>query len=132
MCCASREPARARRTCGKDGRSIKVGKDADLVLWSDNPLSIYAVAQKTIVDGIVYFDRDRDLEMRKQMQAEKARLTAKLAAAKRTPGTGGATPNFRGPRPRYEVMQTCEDHHSSHGLLAVTQEEWDAMNDDNQ
>ena len=37
-----------------------MGKDADLVLWSDDPLSIYAKANKTIVDGIVYFDRDRD------------------------------------------------------------------------
>ncbi|RYF92095.1 MAG: amidohydrolase, partial [Chitinophagaceae bacterium] len=50
--------------------SIKTGKDADLVLWSDNPLSIYAKAEKTIVDGAVYFDRDKDLEIRKQIAAE--------------------------------------------------------------
>ncbi|MGJ8664517.1 MAG: amidohydrolase family protein, partial [Marinicella sp.] len=37
--------------------SIKAGKDADLVLWSDNPLSIYAKAEKTMVDGVVYYDR---------------------------------------------------------------------------
>ena len=43
--------------------SIKVGKDADLVLWSDHPLSIYAQALKTIVDGVVYFDRDRDRQL---------------------------------------------------------------------
>ena len=30
----------------------KSGKDADLVLWSDNPLSIYAKAEKTLVDGM--------------------------------------------------------------------------------
>src|SRR5690606_3160312 len=34
--------------------SIKEGKDADLVLWSDHPLSIYAMSEKTIVDGVVY------------------------------------------------------------------------------
>jgi imidazolonepropionase-like amidohydrolase len=36
--------------------SIKVGKDADVVLWSDNPLSIYAKAEKTIIEGTVYYD----------------------------------------------------------------------------
>ena len=40
--------------------SIKVGKDADLVLWSADPLSIYAVAEKTYVDGIPYWDIDKD------------------------------------------------------------------------
>ncbi|WP_166919561.1 amidohydrolase family protein [Flavobacterium poyangense] len=40
--------------------SLKVGKDADVVLWSDNPLSIYAKAEKTIIEGVVYFDIEKD------------------------------------------------------------------------
>jgi imidazolonepropionase-like amidohydrolase len=36
--------------------SIEVGKDGDLAIFNHHPLSIYAVAQKTIVDGIVRFD----------------------------------------------------------------------------
>ena len=40
--------------------SIKVGKDADMVLWSDNPLSIYAKAEKTIIEGVVYYDMTKD------------------------------------------------------------------------
>ncbi|MDQ7040243.1 MAG: amidohydrolase [Rhodothermus sp.] len=40
--------------------SIEVGKDADLAIFSAHPLSIYAVCKKTIVDGIVRFDADRD------------------------------------------------------------------------
>ena len=64
--------------------SLKVGKDADLVLWNNDPLSIYAVAQKTIVDGIVYFDRDRDLMLRKQVQAERNRLIQKLSGEKKS------------------------------------------------
>ena len=36
--------------------SIKIGKDADLVIWSDHPLSVYAKAEKTIIEGTVYFD----------------------------------------------------------------------------
>ncbi len=35
--------------------SIKVGKDADIVVWTDNPLSIYAKPEETIVDGTIYF-----------------------------------------------------------------------------
>ncbi|MEO7308538.1 MAG: amidohydrolase family protein, partial [Ferruginibacter sp.] len=111
-------PAKMLHVDNKTG-SIKVGKDADLVLWSDNPLSIYAKAEKTIVDGIIYFDRDRDAAMRKLNQAEKARLIQKLAVAKRaaTPGAGsGAT---RTARPRFEVINTCSDHYHSHGLLAI-------------
>ncbi len=38
--------------------SIKAGKDADVVLWSHHPMSIYAKAEKTIVDGKIFFDRN--------------------------------------------------------------------------
>lgn len=40
--------------------SIEVGKDADLAIFSAHPLSVYSICQKTIVDGVVRFDRDRD------------------------------------------------------------------------
>jgi imidazolonepropionase-like amidohydrolase len=48
-------PAKMLHVDNKIG-SIKAGKDADLVLWSADPLSIYAVAEKTYVDGIPYWD----------------------------------------------------------------------------
>ena len=54
--------------------SLKVGKDADVVLWSDHPLSIYAKAEKTIIEGVTYFDIDRDREMRAALQKEKSEL----------------------------------------------------------
>jgi len=62
--------------------SIHVGKIADLVLWTDNPLSIYAKVDKTIIDGQIYFDRDEDAKLREAMRIEKARLIAKLLAEK--------------------------------------------------
>lgn len=40
--------------------SIEVGKDADIAIFSAHPLSIYAVPQYTLVDGIVYFDINAD------------------------------------------------------------------------
>ncbi len=36
--------------------SIETGKDGDIVVFKNHPLSIYAVPQYTIVDGIVRFD----------------------------------------------------------------------------
>lgn len=93
--------------------SIKVGKDADLVLWSDNPLSIYARAEKTLVDGIVYFDRQKDAELRKQQTAEKNRLIQKLNGEKRAGNPmAPATPS-------YNVLLNCGDHDHSHGFLTV-------------
>jgi len=37
--------------------SIDVGKDADLVIWNGHPLSSYALADKVLIDGEVFFDR---------------------------------------------------------------------------
>jgi imidazolonepropionase-like amidohydrolase len=54
--------------------SLKEGKDADLVLWSDHPLSIYAKAEKTVIEGVTYFDIERDLKMRASLQKEKSEL----------------------------------------------------------
>ncbi len=54
--------------------SLKIGKDADVVLWSDHPLSVYAKAEKTIIEGVTYFDIDRDKQMRKAMKKEKSEL----------------------------------------------------------
>ncbi len=61
--------------------SIKFGKDADLVLWTDHPLSINAKAKMTIVDGIIQYDMERDAELRERNQAEKARIVAKMLKA---------------------------------------------------
>jgi imidazolonepropionase-like amidohydrolase len=57
--------------------SIDVGKDADLVIYNHDPLSAYAVTQKTIVDGRVLFDRDRDIAARAGLAKEKLDLIAK-------------------------------------------------------
>jgi imidazolonepropionase-like amidohydrolase len=54
--------------------SIRVGKDADVVIWNDNPLSIYAKPLKTFVDGICYFDIDQDRLLRNKVSMERDRL----------------------------------------------------------
>lgn len=44
---------------GLDDRigSIQTGKNADLVLWSGNPFSVYSRAEKVWIDGAMLFDR---------------------------------------------------------------------------
>jgi hypothetical protein len=93
--------------------SIKTGKDADIVVWSDNPLSIYAKAEKTIVDGIIYFDRDHDLQLRKQIAAERNRLVQKMLGEART-----GAPTERA-RPSFQVLLSCGDHEHHDGLITV-------------
>lgn len=63
--------------------SIKVGKSADVVLWTDHPLSVYAKPEKTIIDGKVYFDIEKDQQNNKELEAERARLIQKLKGAKK-------------------------------------------------
>ncbi len=111
-------PAKMLHVDDKVG-SIRIGKDADVVLWSDHPLSIYAKAEKTIVDGIIYFDREKDKQLRIDIAKERARLMAKMIGEKRA---GMPTVPFA---PSMELMQTCADHYHSHGLLVIDAQEND-------
>ena len=121
-------PAKMMHIDGQTG-SLKVGKDADVVLWSDNPLSIYAKAETTIVDGIIYFDRQNDAELHLRNQAEKSRLIQKLASAKKASVAAGDKPGkFQKATPRFEIMHTCTDHYHSHGLLTIDGEELEGNN----
>ncbi len=74
-------PAKMLHIDNKVG-SIKVGKVADLVLWTDNPLSIYAKVSKTIIDGQIYYDTDDDAKLREDIKKERARIIAKLITEK--------------------------------------------------
>ena len=56
--------------------SIEPGKDADVVIWSGDPLSVYSSAETTFIDGEIFFDKQRDLAMRDQMARERAALEA--------------------------------------------------------
>ena len=95
-------PAKTLKVDSRVG-SIKVGKDADLVLWSTNPLSIYAKAEQTYVDGVKFFDREEDVKMQDEVRKERARLIQKVLAAKKS-GAPIQAVQRRGQR-QYE----CED-----------------------
>lgn len=83
--------------------SIKAGKDADLVLWNDHPLSIYAKPEKTMVDGIIYYDLAEDEKMREEITRERARLIAKMQNAKSSDNGN------RKPKPKSNEELHCED-----------------------
>jgi imidazolonepropionase-like amidohydrolase len=78
--------------------SIEVGKDADFVIYNHDPLSVYAVPQKTIIDGKIYFDRDKDIAGRADLAKEKQTLMDKErpAAGGRGGGRGGRGPGDEG------------------------------------
>ncbi|MEQ9301782.1 MAG: amidohydrolase family protein [Cyclobacteriaceae bacterium] len=90
--------------------SVKVGKDADMVLWSDHPLSVYANVEKTIVDGTVYFDAEQDAQMREEVRAERARLIQKMKGVKKS---GGKTQKG-GSRELLEYH--CEEEHADYSF----------------
>ena len=82
--------------------SIKVGKDADLVLWSENPLSIYAKAEKTMIEGVIYFDIDNNDLMNTEIKNERNELINLMLAEK---SKGAQT---QAPEKKTKVYFQCE------------------------
>lgn len=83
----------AARQLGIDKRtgSIEVGKDADLVIWSAHPFSVYARPEMTMIEGEVYFDRTTDATRRAEIERERQELE-KLEMNK--PAGGGTQPRI--------------------------------------
>ena len=99
-------PAKALHIDDKVGK-VMVGKVADLVLWTDNPLSVYAKADKTIIDGQIYFDREEDTKLRAEIKKEKARIITKLISEKNK-GTKVVKPS--GHKPHLYTCDTIEEN----------------------
>ncbi len=85
--------------------SLEVGKDADVVIWSAHPFSVYAHADVTMVEGEVLFDRTKDISGRAGVEKERQDLE-KLDVNK-APGQGqaGASP----PIPREKKKADLDD-----------------------
>jgi len=82
--------------------SIKEGKDADLVLWSGNPLSVYSKAEKTLIEGTTYFDLETDKQKREAIKKERNELVTLMLKEK---SDGKKT---QGPKQRVKRDFTCE------------------------
>jgi imidazolonepropionase-like amidohydrolase len=70
--------------------SIDVGKDADLVVWTAHPFSVYSRVETTFIDGDIFFDRQQDLARRPELERERQELMS--AEVNRPPAEGGAPP----------------------------------------
>lgn len=83
--------------------SILAGKDADLVMWSANPLSIDARVEKTLVDGVLYFDYSKSALLDIQNITERQRIIQKMLKSKKDGQS--AIP----PQPKVQHLWHCDD-----------------------
>ena len=97
-------PAKQLRIDARVG-SIEVGKDADLVLWSQHPLSSYARPRKVWIDGREYFDQDADLAEQQRIQSARAELI-QAALAEAPKGGGPDGPGGPGRKPKLLIDPT--------------------------
>ena len=98
--------------------SLEVGKDADMVLYDGDPLSVFSVVQKTFVDGDLYFDIEADRERQAKIDEIKARLhppeddeeeAEEGADEKSEDGAEAASETKETP-----MVYSCHLHHGAH------------------
>ena len=95
--------------------SIKTGKDADLVLWDQHPLSVYSKPDMTLVDGIKYFDSGEQDSLHRMIEAERARIIQKMMKLKES---GVKSSPFKSQRRRLyhcDTVEEEEEDHQGHG-----------------
>jgi len=103
-------PARQLRIDDRVG-SLRSGKDADVVIWSGNPLSVFSRAEKTFVDGRLVFSREVDLAWRARVAEARARLVeeiggpGKASKPARDPAPDGGNPEVAAPVYRFAPGQ---------------------------
>ena len=73
--------------------SIKVGKDADLVLWTDHPMSIYSQAEITMIEGVVYYDSNEISDQIAEIDKEKRILIGQMLIEKQNGSATQAPPS---------------------------------------
>ena len=87
--------------------SIKVGKDADFVIWTDNPLSLYARVDQSWVDGTKHFDRETDARLRTEIAEERRALVQKALKSKKSKKDKGGKHKKKKHYDEYDWQ--CED-----------------------
>ena len=88
--------------------SIDAGKDADLVIWTGHPFSVFSRVETTFIDGDIFFDREQDLARRPELQREREELLK--AEVNRPPAEGGTQPGAPRRRPTNHHDHDDIDH----------------------
>lgn len=78
---------------------VKEGYDADLVLWSGFPMSTFARAEHTWVDGREFYSIDKDAQLRTKIESERTRLINKLLKDEKKGKKGDAKADARSDAP---------------------------------
>ncbi|MBL8877147.1 MAG: amidohydrolase family protein [Phycisphaerae bacterium] len=72
--------------------SLEAGKEADVVIWSADPLSVSSHAERVFIDGREMFSLETDAKLRKQNNDNRQRIIQKLKKEGPTRGGGGDGP----------------------------------------
>lgn len=88
--------------------SLKEGKDADIVIWDNHPLSIYSKVEQTLIDGKCYYSRDQNERLIKAMEAERSRIIQKMIEAKKN---GAATQPVKYEEPKHYHCDTIDEEY---------------------
>lgn len=87
--------------------SIKEGKHADFVLWNNHPLSSYARVEQTWINARNFFNRERDEQLRAELQSEKQALIQKVLAD--PAAQNGAANGYKREQPAWH----CDTEHDT-------------------
>jgi imidazolonepropionase-like amidohydrolase len=68
-------PAKQLRIDSRVG-SLEAGKDADVAVWTQHPLSSYAIVDRVYIDGTQYYDRKGEDRRLSELKKEKMELRA--------------------------------------------------------
>jgi imidazolonepropionase-like amidohydrolase len=102
-------PARLLHLDNRMG-SIQKGMDADLVLWTDDPLTLKAKARYTLIEGAILYDSEEDNKLQAACELEKKKLIQKMISLK---SKGEKTiPASKNPRRHYH----CDDMENYGGI----------------
>ena len=105
-------PAKQLRIDDRVG-SVEAGKDADLVVWSGDPLAITSRVEQTCIDGRRYFDLEEDRELRRRDAEVRNTLVQKiLGSGEEMAAEGEANVDESDLWPRADLF--CHGHDHGH------------------
>ncbi len=100
--------------------SLEAGKDADLAVWTGDPMSYASRCVSTWVDGHELFSEEADLAMAAAAEADRQRIIQKLLDSAPKGGSKGGSKRGRGPG-------TAGDRQDSSRDLAALRDEMEAL-----